>query len=66
MIMTLQDRIDLFNKDLQELLDDHQFAIASEALIVDGAIVSKVVVVDNPTVASKLAAEKNAKEETPN
>ncbi len=53
----LQKRIDVFNKELQKLLDEHDFRIASEALIIDGLIKTKVVVVDQTNYAEKKETE---------
>jgi hypothetical protein len=64
----LQQRIDVFNKELQKLLDKHSFGIASEALIVDGLVKTKVVVVDRqeqssyPPVNTKNAEKRESQE----
>lgn len=57
--MELQkDRVDKFNKALSDLLKDHHFSLGSEALIHEGLVKTKVVIIDTKKQDAREADKK--------
>ena len=50
---TIKERMDLYNKDLEELNKKHEFKLSSEALISDGKIMTRVVLINLKSDAKK-------------
>ena len=46
--LNLEQRLEIYNKELEALNEKHRFKLASEAIIHEGLIKTKVVVVDVP------------------
>jgi len=49
----LKERMEKYNEDLKVLNEKHEFKLGSEALIVDGKIMTKVVLIDDKQDAKK-------------